>query len=79
MIKEKQHLGLNWLNKRGKYRGRVKKYTDKYPGMKHTIAFRKTTENFYTCSDHSSNRFRTPYNPCIIFPLIPSVKLVVMQ
>lgn len=28
---------------KGKYRGRVKKYTDKHPGMNHAIELRKTT------------------------------------
>lgn len=29
---------------KGKYRGRVKKYTDKHPGMNHAIELRKTTD-----------------------------------
>jgi DNA-binding HxlR family transcriptional regulator len=28
----------------GKYRGRVKKYTDKHPGMNHAIELRNTTD-----------------------------------
>lgn len=39
MIKEKQRLGIKLAKQKGKYRGRVKKYTDKHPGMNHAIEY----------------------------------------
>ncbi|OZU89077.1 resolvase [Virgibacillus indicus] len=44
MIKEKQRSGIKLAKQKGKYRGRVKKYTDKHPGMNHAIELRKTTD-----------------------------------
>ncbi|HDR6271782.1 TPA: recombinase family protein [Bacillus cereus] len=43
MIKEKQRSGIKLAKQKGKYRGRVKKYTDKHQGMNHAIELRKTT------------------------------------
>lgn len=43
MIKEKQRSGIKLAKQKGKYRGRVKKYTDKHPGMNHAFGLRKTT------------------------------------
>ncbi|WP_408011321.1 recombinase family protein [Pseudalkalibacillus sp. A8] len=43
MIKEKQRSGIKLAKQKGKYRGRVKKYTDKHPGINHAIELRKTT------------------------------------
>ncbi|MEB6551310.1 recombinase family protein [Heyndrickxia sporothermodurans] len=43
MIKEKQRSGIKLAKQKGKYRGRVKKYTDKHPGMNHAIELRNTT------------------------------------
>jgi len=43
MIKEKQHAGIKLAKQKGVYRGRVKKYTDKHPGMNHAIELRKHT------------------------------------
>lgn len=44
MIKEKQLSGIKLAKQKGKYRGRVKKYTDKHPGMNHAMELRKTTD-----------------------------------
>lgn len=44
MIKEKQRSGIKLAKQKGKYRGRVKKYTDKHPGMNHAIELRNTTD-----------------------------------
>ncbi|MEC2391884.1 resolvase [Bacillus thuringiensis serovar shandongiensis] len=44
MIKEKQRLGIKLAKQKGRYRGRVKKYTDKHPGMNHAIELRQTTD-----------------------------------
>ena len=44
MIKEKQRSGIKLAKQKGKYRGRVKKYTDKHPGMNHAIELRQTTD-----------------------------------
>ena len=44
MIKEKQRSGIVLAKERGKYRGRVKKYTEKHHGMNHAIELRKTTD-----------------------------------
>ncbi|WP_237448934.1 MULTISPECIES: recombinase family protein [Paenibacillus] len=44
MIKEKQRSGIKLAKQKGKYRGRVKKNTDKHPGMNHAIELRKTTD-----------------------------------
>ncbi|PEW80281.1 resolvase [Bacillus cereus] len=44
MIKEKQHAGIKLAKQKGVYRGRVKKYTDKHPGMNHAIELRQTTD-----------------------------------
>ncbi len=44
MIKEKQRSGIKLAKQKGKYRGRVKKYTDKHQGMNHAIELRKTTD-----------------------------------
>lgn len=44
MIREKQRLGIKLAKQKGKYRGRVKKYTDKPPGMNHAMELRKTTD-----------------------------------
>ncbi|MCM2531957.1 recombinase family protein [Neobacillus pocheonensis] len=44
MIKEKQRSGIKLAKQKGKYRGRVKKYTHKHPGMIHAIELRKTTD-----------------------------------
>jgi DNA invertase Pin-like site-specific DNA recombinase len=44
MIKEKQSSGIKLAKQKGKYRGRVKKYTDKHPGMNHAIELRMTTD-----------------------------------
>ncbi|PAQ15516.1 transposase [Bacillaceae bacterium SAOS 7] len=43
IIKEKQHAGIKLAKQKGVYRGRVKKYTDKHPGMNHAIELRQTT------------------------------------
>jgi DNA invertase Pin-like site-specific DNA recombinase len=37
MIKEKQRAGIELAKQRCKYRGRIRKYTDKHPGMNHAI------------------------------------------
>lgn len=44
MIKDKQLSGIQLAKQKGKYKGRVKKYTDKHPGMNHAIELRKTTD-----------------------------------
>ncbi|KZR57471.1 recombinase family protein [Bacillus subtilis] len=44
MIKEKQRSGIKLAKQKGKYRGRVKKYTDKHPGMNHALELRQTTD-----------------------------------
>jgi|GEM_PF-4795511 len=44
MIKEKQKSGIKLAKQKGKYQGRVKKYTDKYPGINHAIELYKTTD-----------------------------------
>ncbi|MFS1519702.1 recombinase family protein [Bacillus sp. SCS-151] len=44
MIKEKQRAGIKIAKEKGKYRGRIKKYTDKHPGMIHAIELRNTTD-----------------------------------
>jgi DNA invertase Pin-like site-specific DNA recombinase len=44
MIKEKQRSGIKLAKQKGKYRGRVKKYTDKHPGMNHALELRNTTD-----------------------------------
>jgi len=44
MIKEKQRSGIKLAKQKGKYRGRVKRYTDKHPGMNHAIELRNTTD-----------------------------------
>lgn len=44
MIKEKQRSGIEVAKQKGKYRGRLKKYTDKHPGMAHAIELRKNTD-----------------------------------
>lgn len=41
MIKEKQRAGIDLAKQRGKYRGRVRKYTDKHAGMNHAIELYK--------------------------------------
>ena len=43
MIIEKQREGIELAKQKGVYRGRLKKYTDKYPGMNHVIELRKHT------------------------------------
>lgn len=43
-IKEKQRSGIKLAKQKGKYRGRVKKYTDKHQGMNHAIELRKITD-----------------------------------
>ncbi len=43
MIKEKQRAGIKLAKQKGVYRGRLKKYTDKHPGMNHAIALREHT------------------------------------
>ena len=43
MIKEKQRAGIKLAKQKGVYRGRLKKYMDKHPGMNHTIELRKHT------------------------------------
>lgn len=43
MIKEKQQMGIQLAKKKGKYRGRVKKYTDSHAGMNHALELRRTT------------------------------------
>jgi DNA invertase Pin-like site-specific DNA recombinase len=37
MIKEKQRAGIELARRKGKYRGRIKKYTEKHVGMNHAI------------------------------------------
>lgn len=37
MIKEKQRAGIELAKRKGKYKGRTRKYTDKHPGMNHAI------------------------------------------
>jgi DNA invertase Pin-like site-specific DNA recombinase len=37
MIKEKQRAGIDLAKQKGKYVGRIKKYTEKHVGMKHAI------------------------------------------
>ncbi len=44
MIKEKQRAGIQSAKQKGKYRGRIKKYTDKHPGMNHAIELRKNSD-----------------------------------
>lgn len=44
MIREKQRAGIQSAKQKGKYRGRIKKYTIKHPGMNHAIELRKTTD-----------------------------------
>ena len=41
MIKEKQRAGIDLAKKKGKYRGRLKKYTDRHNGMNHAIELYK--------------------------------------
>ncbi|OFD50770.1 hypothetical protein BWGOE4_04890 [Bacillus mycoides] len=41
MIKEKQRAGIKLARQKGVYRGRLKKYTDKHPGMNHAIELRE--------------------------------------
>ncbi|MCD4642728.1 MULTISPECIES: recombinase family protein [Bacillus] len=43
MIKEKQRAGIKLAKQKGVYRGRLKKYTDKHPGMNHAIELREHT------------------------------------
>jgi DNA invertase Pin-like site-specific DNA recombinase len=44
MIKEKQRAGIKLAKQKKRvYRGRLKKYTDKHPGMNHAIELRKHT------------------------------------
>jgi DNA invertase Pin-like site-specific DNA recombinase len=42
-IKEKQRSEIKLAKQKGKYRGRVKKHTDKHQGMNHAIELRKIT------------------------------------
>ncbi|EPD53906.1 hypothetical protein HMPREF1210_00729 [Paenisporosarcina sp. HGH0030] len=44
MIKEKQRSGIKLAKQKGKYRGMVKKYTDKHQVMNHAIELSKTTD-----------------------------------
>ena len=44
MIIEKQRSGIKLAKQKGKYRGRVKKYTEKHQGMNHAMELRKTTD-----------------------------------
>jgi DNA invertase Pin-like site-specific DNA recombinase len=44
VIKEKRRSGIKLGKQMGKYRGRVKNYTDKHPGMNHAMELRKTTD-----------------------------------
>lgn len=41
MIKEKQRAGIELAKRKGKYKGRVKKYTGTHAGMKHAIELYK--------------------------------------
>lgn len=44
MNKEKQTNGIRLAKEKGKYRGRLKKYTDKHPGMNHALELRIHTD-----------------------------------
>lgn len=44
MIKEKQPVGIQLAKQKGKYRGRIKKYTMKHSGINHAIELRNTTD-----------------------------------
>ncbi|EEM02088.1 Transposon resolvase [Bacillus pseudomycoides] len=37
-------MGIKLAKQKGVYRGRLKKYTDKHPGMNHAIELRKHTK-----------------------------------
>lgn len=41
LIKEKQRAGIELAKKKGKYKGRIRKYTDSHPGMNHAIELYK--------------------------------------
>lgn len=41
MIKERQRAGIELAKQSGRYRGRIRKYTEKHPGMKHAIELYK--------------------------------------
>ncbi len=44
MIKEKQRAGIKLAKNKGVYRGRLKKYTDKHPGVSQATLYRKLKE-----------------------------------
>ncbi len=44
MIKEKQRAGIEIAQKKGHYKGRVKRYTKSHPGMNHAIELYKQRE-----------------------------------
>ena len=44
MIEEKQRAGIKLAKQKGVYRERLKKYTDKHPGMNHAALYRRLKE-----------------------------------